>query len=256
MNTLTLGFTSEYYTLWEVGEPERKYTAGAVVNGRFTGDFYLVQKCFYVQNLSKNYDTALAKITELSGGKFAIDLGLRGHSTFTRTIDGSQGNDMPDHVFTFGQLKGQDIRAAVDVWQLNRAVRSEKGTRRRAIARRRLIDLGELVRSIFDGDNWITPAHFRYLQEEQAKRQASGHHFENGKRITLKIKWIDGTSYDTQYGTVYIREYMTEDGKLVKYKGSSPISIDNTDFVTVTGTVEHSEYNGQPETRLKRMKKA
>ena len=91
-------------------------------------------------------------------------------------------------------------------------------------------------------------------QEAAAKKAASGHHFENGKRVTVSIKKVGGTSYDTKYGTVFIREYMTEDGKLIKYKGGSPLNIGN-EFETVIGTVEHGEYQGQPETRLKRIKK-
>lgn len=252
---LTLGFSSMYYTLWEVGEPEKKYTSGATVNGVFMGTFQLIQRCTYIQNLSKDHDTAVAKITEISGGMYGVDLDLRGKSTFVRGV--GAGNDMPDYVFSFGQLMGKDIREATDVWQLKRAVKEESGKRRRAYARRRLIDLGELVRNTFDGDNWVTPSQLRYLQDKAAKQAASGHFFENGKRITITLKRVGGASWPVQFGyresTMYLEEYLTEDGKLIKYKGSSPLDI-NDEFVIVTGTVEHSEYNGQPETRLKRMK--
>lgn len=251
---LTLGFSSTYYTLWEVGEPQKRYTSGATVNGVFTGSFYMVQECVYVQNLSMDYDSAIAKIVEQSGGKYSIDLDLRGYSTFTRSC-GITGNDMPDYVFSFGQLAGQDIRTATDIWQLKRAMKEERGGRRRVYARRRLIEIGELVRSSFDGDNYITPVHFRFLSEKAEKQSKSGRFFENGKRITLALKRIGGCSYDTQYGTVFVEEYLTSDDKLIKYKGSSPIDI-NDEYVQVVGTVEHNEYNGQPETRLKRMKLA
>ncbi len=251
---LTLGFSSMYYTLWEVGEPQKRYTSGATVNGVFTGSFYMEQKCIYMQNLSMDYDSAIAKIAAQSGGKYVIDLDLRGHSTFVRNC-GSEGNDMPDNVFSFGQLAGQDIRTATDVWQLKRAMKEEVGGRRRAYARRRLVELGELVRSTFDGDNYITPAHFKYLSDKAEKQNKSGHFFTDGSRITLTLKRIGGCSYDTQYGTVFIEEYITSDDKLVKYKGSSPLDIEE-EFAEVVGTVEHSEYNGQPETRLKRMKMA
>ena len=256
---LTLGFSSMYYTLWEVGEPKKRYTSGATVNGVFTGSYYMEQKCTYLQNLSMDYDAAIAKIEEQSGGKYGIDLDLRGHSTFVRNC-GSDGNDMPDYVFSFGQLIGKDIRTATDVWQLKRAMKEESGRRRRVYARRRLIDLGELVRNTFgEGDNFIIPAHFRYLSEKADKQSKSGHFFENGSRVTLTLKRIGGTSWPVQFGyresTMYLEEYLTEAGQLVKYKGSSPLDI-NDEFVEVVGTVEHSEYNGMPETRLKRMKLA
>ena len=255
---LTLGFTSMYYTLWEVGEPQKRYTSGATVNGVFTGSFYMEQQCTYMQNLSKDYDTAVRKIEEISGGKYGIDLDLRGHSSFVRNC-GSEGNDMPDYVFSFGQLAGHDIRMATDVWQLNRAMKEERGRRRRVYARRRLIELGELVRNPFGGDNYITPTHFKYLSDKADKASKSGHFFENGSRVTLTLKRIGGTSWHVQFGyrqsIMFLEEYITEAGQHVKYKGSSPLDI-NDEFVEIVGTVEHSEYNGLPETRLKRMKLA
>jgi hypothetical protein len=260
MGTYTLGFTSKFYTLWEVGEPEKKYSSGATINGVFNGTFQWVQKCTYLQNLSTDFNKAVSKITELSKGQFVTDLDLRGHSTFTRACGG--GNDMPDHVFTFGQLMGKDIREATDVWQLRRAAKEETGKRRRAIARRRLIDLGALVRDTtgLGDDKYITPTHFKYLLTCVAKNAGNGHHFENGKRITVAVRRVGGTSWTSQYGyrevQVYLVEYMTEDGKLLKYKGSSPLQISETDgLVNVTGTVQHGVYNGEPETRLLRMKK-
>lgn len=250
---LTLGFSSMYYTLWEVGEPTKRYTSGTTINGVFTGSFYMEQQCTYMQNLSIDYDAAIEKINERSGGKYAIELDLKGKSSFTRNT-GSEGNDMPDYVFSFGKLAGQDIRTATDIWQLKRTMKEERGGRRCVYARRRLIELGELVRSSFDGDNYITPAHFRFLCDKAEKQNKSGHFFENGARIILAVKRMGGCSYDTQYGTVFIEEYLTSDDKIVKYKGSSPLDIDETLFVEIIGTVEHSEYNGVSETRLKRMK--
>lgn len=254
----TLGFTHTYYTLWEVGEPQKRYTSGATVNGVFTGSYYMEQECVYLQNLSMDYDAAIAKIEERSGGKCVIDLDLKGHSTFMRNC-GSEGNDMPDYVFSFGQLAGKDIRIATDVWQLKRAMKEERGRRRRVYARRRLVELGELVRSKFEGDNYITPAHFRFISERAEKQSKCGHFFENGKRVTLILKRIGGASWPVQFGhrqsTMFLEEYITEAGQVVKYKGSSPPDINDV-FVEVSGTIEHSEYNGQPETRLKRMKLA
>lgn len=256
---LTIGFSTQYYTLWEVGEPQKRYTSGATVNGVFTGSYYMEQKCTYMQNLSKDYDIAVAKIEELSGGIYGIDLDLRGHSTFVRNC-GNEGNDMPDHVFTFGKLIGQDIREAVDVWQLNRATKEEKGKRRRAIARRRLIDLGELVRNTsgIGEERYISPSHLKFLKDQAFEQNANGHHFQNGKRITITVERIGGTSYETRYGVVFIEKYLTEDGKLLKYKGSSPLpaEYDNAGFIMITGTVEHVMRDEQPETRLKRIKLA
>jgi hypothetical protein len=248
----TLGFTTEYYTLWEVSEPIKRYGAGAVINGVFHGTIYWEQACIYMQNLSKDYDKAVKKIAAL--GEFAEDLDLRGHSSFVRNVK-TETIDYPDHIFPFGQLTGQDIRECDNVWQLTRTMNDDKNKRRRVIARHRLIELGELIRNTsFPGeDRYIVKGHFRRLKERADEQLASGHFFEAGKRIQLTVRRIGGFGYETQYGMCFIEKYITEAGQLIKYKGSSPLQLPDG-FCAVAGMVEHSEYNGQPETRLKRMK--
>jgi len=249
---LTIGFTTEYYTLWEVSEPFKKYTGGVVINGVFSGHYYMVQECIYRQNLSKDYNKAIEKAAAM--GEYAIDLDLRGHSSFSRQL-GEEQCDLPFTVFSFGQLKGQEIMQATDVWQLNRAMREERGQRRRVYARRRLIELGELVRNTFSGeDRYISPVHYQRLKEKADKAAKGGHFFENGQRLSLQIRRIGGTGYETQYGWVSIEEYELSTGQIVKYKGSSPVDIGMEESVSVMATIEHCEYNGLPETRLKRIK--
>lgn len=248
----TLGFTTEYYTLWEVSEPIKKYGAGQVINGVFHGNIYWEESCIYVQNLSKDYDKAIRKIGCL--GKYVEDLTLRGHSSFVRNVK-TETIDYPDHIFPFGQLMGRDIRECTNVWQLTRTMNDDKNNRRRVIARQRLIELGELIRNshFADEDRYIAKGHFQRLKERADKQAASGHFFESGKRIELIVRRIGGFGFETQYGITYIEEYMTEAGQLVKYKGSSPIQLPEG-FCKVVGTIEHSDYQGQPETRLKRIK--
>jgi hypothetical protein len=251
---LTLGFTTQYYTLWEVSEPFKKYGAGMVINGIFTGSYEMVQDCTYRQNLSKDYDAAIAKISAM--GEYVIDLDLRGQHSFVRSI-GQGGNDMPEYAFTFGQLMGQDIRTATDIWQLKRAMQQELGSRRRVYARRRLIELGELVRNTIGlqagTEAWINPSHFRVIKERLNEQALGGHFYDDGKRISLVIKRIGGFGWESQYGFVYVEKYLTNDGKIVKYKGTSPLNI-TEEFTEVMATVEHGDYKGVPETRLKRMK--
>lgn len=248
----TLGFSTEYYTLWEVGEPIKRYGAGQVINGVFHGNIYWEQPCIYVQNLSKIYDKATQKIAAL--GDYTEDLSLRGRSSFVRNLK-TETVDYPDHIFPFGLLVGQDIRQSHDLWQLTRTMQEDKNKRRRVIARRRLIELGELIRNTrFAGeDTYIPKGHFQHLKERADKQAASGHFFESGKRIELSIRRIGGFGFETQYGITYIEEYMTEAGQLIKYKGASPLQLPEG-FSKVIGTVEHSEYKGRSETRLKRMK--
>lgn len=288
---LTLGFTNHFYTLWNV-TTRLRYGAGAVVNGVFTGETWLVTKYSYMQNLSMDYEDAKAKIERLSGGTWEEDLSLRGEhgSSFTRTV--RQINAMADWQFTFGKLTGHDIREATDTWQLSRAMHAEIGGRRRVYARQRLLQLGFLVRydweeTLADMAAWdkllteveaagkdpyavntiavptrtvkrkyATTKQAAFMEKKKAEAELSGHFFENGKRIQLQIKEVGRFSFDSAYGTTFIVKYMTASGKLVKYMGSTPPDVSTEDFTPVTATIKHSDYKGQPETKLQRIKRA
>lgn len=247
---LVLGFSNSYYTLWEVSEPYKKYSGGMVLNGVFTGSFEMVQDCIYLQNLSLDYNEALKKITERSGNKFRIELELRGHTRWTRST-GINGNDMPINVFSFGNFKGESFETCTNVWQLKRAMNEEFGGRRRVLARRRLIDLGELIR--YKG-KYMTQKQIDFYKAKELEASLTGHYFEDGKRIKLTIKKIGGFNFEGQFGTTYVEKYLTEDGKLVKYMGGTPPDISEEEFMLVTATIHHDEYKGIKETKLKRIK--
>lgn len=247
---LTLGFTNIYYTLWNVEDPIEK-------NNFLCQSVQMVQTCSYIQNLSMDYSKALEKIKKRAGSdKFEIDLDLKGEYSFERVV--SERSMYQEWQFTFGKLAGNDIRTCEDVWQLNRAVKEEKGERRKVYARRRLIELGELVRNPYRSESdgcYIRPERLKYLQEKSVGEQVTGHYYTDGERVTIALKRVNGFYYKSVYGNVYIEIYETVDGKPIKYKGSSPLDIGD-EFITVIGTVEHGEYKGLPETRLKRMKMA
>ncbi len=284
---LTLGFTNHFYTLWSVNTFVR-YGAGETVNGVFNGESYLVTKYSYIQNLSMDYEAAKAKIALVAGEQaWEEDLSLRGeHGSFEKTV--RQINAMADWQFTFGKLTGKDIRISDDVWQLNRAMKNEPKGRTRVIARRRLIELGELVRydwveRVFDqklcDDYWsarggyseqdsathdmfcndvkrkyATVKHASIMDTKKAEAEISGHFFTDGERVSLKIKRVGGFSFEGSYGTTFIEKYMTEDGRMVKYMGSSRPEISEQEFVEVKATIKHSEYKGILETKLLRIK--
>lgn len=282
---LTLGFTNHYYTLWNVTSFMR-YGRGETVNGVFNGESWLVINYNYIQNLSMDYDLAVEKITLLAGeSSWSEDLTLKGeHGSFRRTV--RQTNAIPQWQFTFGKLTYTDIRTATNAWQLNRAMNEEIGGRRRVYARRRLIELGELIRydwvdKVFDAEasqkaweecdgnlevystfnfhkdvkrKYATLRQVARFEKEKAEREQSGHFFTHGARITLEIKKIESFSFEGQFGTTHICKYITCDGKLVKYMGSNPPDISLEEFVTVKATIKHSEYKGILETKLQRIK--
>jgi hypothetical protein len=273
-----IGFSNEYFTLWHVSEPYKHY-----VNQY---EFIWKQDVEYIQNLSMDFETAKSKVC----GNFTVDLELRGLQGRRFTRDIGKGDDFEVWQFTFGKLTGSDIRSCDDVWQLNRVMNNENGNKRRmVIARRRLIELGELVRynwvenNVFSQKmcdkwwkdrngiseeqptndmfcinvkrNYATPKQAEIFENKKRIKSLSGHFFNDGEKVTLKVKFESSFCYDTQFGTCFIEMFVTEDGKLVKYKGNNPPYLEDKDsWYQIKGTVEHGEYNGIMETRLKRIK--
>ena len=241
----TIGFTNEYFTLWNVSEVYK-----VPVNAN---QWYEAQDFVYVQNLSKTLEGAKAKIQ----GAFDIDLELRGSSSFVNQSELLENFEVWQ--FTFGKLIGSDIRTCEDVWQLERAMDSEKGEDRKDVAKQRLIELGAVIQ--FDG-NWIKISELEFRTEQKRKSQLSnGHFFTDGEKITVEVQMEEHFSFDSQFGTCFVNIFRTSDGKLLKYKGSNPPKLWNENntwnensIYTFTATVKHSEYNGQEETLLQRIK--
>lgn len=290
---LTLGFANHYFTLWNVWEGETFDPVHRVT--------YIVTHYVYQQNLSMNEAEARAKIQARVGeeGTYDVDLDLRGQ--FGRYFTKRRIANLSDYIFSFGLLLGQDIREADDLWQLRRAMLQEASKRRRVWARRRLIELGALVRYTNErmervflpgitgqvkafnrfGDTselkpefynewgdikeelyeerlftykYCTPKQRDFLVARKRQTEMSGHFYTPGERVALKIKQTGGFSFDTAYGTTYIRIYETEDGKIVKYMGGCPPDISTEEFQTVKATIKHDEYKGLKETKLQRIK--
>lgn len=239
----TIGFTEKFYTLWEVGQI---YAEPVFYNGLQVGTNYK-QDITYLQNLATDLDRAKEKIS----GEYQIDLELRGHSSFKRTVSSDIKNreDYYEHdCFSFGKMEGVRFVDATDIWQLNRAFSEEKSARRRAIARRRLIELGALVKYRIGNYNYATP---EQVAEDRINKM-SGHHFTDGAKVELEVKEIKRFGFDGAYGWTSIRIYETICGKIVKYVGSSPIDLPN-EWSKIKATIKHDNYRGA-ETKLLRMK--
>lgn len=90
---------------------------------------------------------------------------------------------------------------------------------------------------------------------EREKNEIRGHHFTEGAKVVLEIKRQGkGGSYDTQWGTTYIDNYITPDNMVFKYVGSNPPEISDEAFTKVKATIKHDNYKGQEETKLQRIK--
>lgn len=261
--THIIGFATEFYTLWSY-EKENVYAGNVVMNG--VGPQIIgVKHCYYyIKNISKDLD----RVKSLYPG-IEIDEELRGVS---RSFERFEKSEYPANCFSFGMMAGKDIstlsHTKEHVWQLFRAMSSEKGARRRAMARRRLIEMGELVKYphnewvVIGGSlnctnvevlkNYATP---KFIEiEESKKRQAEQpYFFIDGQKVELLIKQVGATGFTGTYGYTFIRIYETQDGKTVKYIGSSPLDLVDG-FNKVKATVKHKEFRGNKETHLLRMK--
>lgn len=260
----TLGFTNEYYTLWEVSEPYPVFTS--------SHNFYYRVDFSYLQNLSKDYASAVAKIKKI--GAYREDLKLKGTGSFFSA--GKPQDNYGHERIGFGSCEGMLISECENEWQLNRLrvggydsfwsgdglepVRPlfSLAIRRSAHARARMLELGFLFK--FEGvfmtrielsDMNIADRKTRYAEHE---RLIAGHHFQDGKRIELLIRKTDGFSFMSDYGETFVEKYITSDGKGVKYMGSKASIISKTEYTKIMATIAHSEYNGVSETKIKRIK--
>lgn len=271
---LTLGFANHYYTLWDVRK-ETRYGSGQVINGSFTGSSWEVTVCTFYRSLSADYDQAIQKIEEIAQGRgYNINLELRGQSREWSTAGTKEAPPKPaPYQFSFGKLQWADIRESDDVWQLERAYAEEKNPRTRVYARRRLIELGELIRYDWSckeydfenstDDNYVfklVPQKYASRRQverfnsDKARSEKSGHFFSEGEKVVVNVKTINSISFDTMYGLNFIVMMETEDGKMVYYRGANPPSVPTDSFVTIQGTVKYSEYKGIKQTMLQRIK--
>lgn len=240
---LYIGFTEVYFTLWSGFTNYVTLPTGekAPSSSAYT----------FVKNLSIDFDRAVDKVKAL-GEDFEIDLSIRGLSNFVRYYP------IPTQIneFSFGKLKGQSIVFSSDVWQLERAMKEEPNLRTRVYARRRLIDLGELVRYSHIDHNGVSQKYIKRSEIDAHTYNANkGHYFEEGKRVEIEVRQCGKLSYfDTSFGTTFIQRFITRDNKALLYKGGSPINFGEEDYMTIKATVLHEEYRGEKQTRLQRIK--
>ena len=233
----TIGFTTQFYTLWEVGKPYKVAVS--------EHQWYDKQDFLYIQNLSKSLDEAKKK---LEGQNYVIDLDLRGLHSWTKSSE--LMNDYTDQQFSFGKLAGSDISACNDIWQLNRAMKSEQGQVRQDLAKDRLIEIGELI---MVGGEFISKQEYDILVRNEEQSKGHGHYFVNGEKVELKVSVESSFGFDTSFGYTCVVIYKDSEGRKFKYMGSCPPVIEEVNF-RIKGTVEHTSYKGQNETRLKRIK--
>lgn len=289
---LTIGFTTQYYTLWNVNSfMKSKLDRGEI-------RWFLCTEYQYLRNLSIDLEKAKEKVMSLGPNtEFNIALNLHGTKWFVEEKEVHVAGQEHDYTFTFGHMKGQDIRIAgnwitehrarIDeqskiqpwlyteddarrrdsedtkywkdvAWQLNRAMQMESTHRRKVYARRRLIELGELIRRnwiekipIFEhSDDPETAMQYREVVRKWMPKSLAKWHDEIGskqglfyadkERRQLTIKQVKSKMMPSAYGTLYIVDYLDSNGHIVTYKGGTPIQPpEEGQPFKVTATIKH-----------------
>lgn len=102
----------------------------------------------------------------------------------------------------------------------------------------------------------------------QAEREASEYVGSVGDKITVEVTFSHEVSFDTQFGTQYIYFFKDEAGNTLAWKTSAMLWIDDLDEngnnifirkgdkIRFTASIkEHSEYKGEKQTMLSRVRK-
>lgn len=76
-----------------------------------------------------------------------------------------------------------------------------------------------------------------------------------GKYKSIPVTVVGRFSFESFYGYTTVVKFLTNDGELLTYMGSSPISTDNGDKLTINFTVkQHLDYRGEKQAKIIRIK--
>jgi hypothetical protein len=106
--------------------------------------------------------------------------------------------------------------------------------------------------------------------------EKNDHHYTNGQRLELTLTFLKRTGYESDFGFVNIYKFEDADKNIFTYKGSNHpfykyekwnkivdgkeysgsevVDLEINDTITFTATIKHSEYKGQRQTFIQRIK--
>lgn len=235
-----VGFTNQFFTLWTISEPYQYFFN--------QHEFVMREDVTFHQNLSHDRDEAIRKAKEIMNVEHVeVDEDLRGQSrSFKR--DGEKQSTIPADRFRFGKHIDTPIADCEDSSYIHWYYKNTFSE----FAKEVLLSRG-YTQPTEGSVELISPERPEWMIKQDRIAELSGHHFEEGKRIELKVKQIDYHSFNSTFGTTYIFTFETECGKVVKYMGSSYYEFSEEGFDVITASIVHDYYNG-PETKLKRIK--
>lgn len=223
-----IGFGGEFYTHWSYTE--------VITNKRILESLPVFHK-----NISTDLEKATAW-AESENLDYYVDYGQKGRSWEDQFI--------PAYRMPFKNENGL-VRECTSIWHLWTVFTDNFGVpKRKELAKARLDELGALTE--YKGE--LLPD-FEIKRRVERDAQIKDHHYEDKKRLDLSLTFLYSTSYDTQYGTTYIQNFIDGESRVFTYKGSNPIaSFEKGDEVKVKATIKHTEYKGERQTLIQRLK--
>jgi len=228
-STTRIGFANQFFTVWNI-DSSIEYSGTRP---------YQKTVYQYIQNLSKSEAKAIEKSKDFGVTDFEVDFELKG---ITRSFETTKKlfSDMPNNLspfYEFGKYAGGLITEATDFKYLQWYF-SETENR---YAKQVLLDNGFVV---YKGDLMTEERRTELKQRNSLKNnieKGSGHHFEDGEKVELTVKMIEEFGFEGAYGYCTIQSFITSEGLVFKYLGSSPKSFDDGKKYLIKATVKHTK---------------
>lgn len=264
---MVIGFGGEFFTLWYISNPYKHYW------GKELHQFEWRIDRLFKKNLSKDREAAVAKFEKMYPTlPVEVDVDLKGHSRWDivkkdkkEPVDHEPARlwyvcpytpDVKDNdLRTYEKdLDGSNRRLFWSLylnWFPSLEAPTFKQKKTFVLIRTKLVEFGELVK--FEGE-YQSPKRIEAIKKKrQLNRIKKGFHLTDGQRSELELKEVDSFFFENYYTSFYIKTYKDKEGRAFKYLGNNPPNIDSAKFYKCKGTVNHTEYKGEQETRLKRI---
>lgn len=224
-----IGFTEKYYTWWIVSEP---YTMNKWYGSQVVQDFT------YQQNLSFEKDKAIQKLEERDDVKdFRINEDLRATSSYQW---GLSEIEYKEDIFLFGKYREKKF-SEVDDTQYKRWYWSEtKGTEKESPVLKKQLE-NMLVE--YDGETiFVDELKDKAMKVYEENFRRRGFFGQKGETYENYVRLRKNWGFDTHYGWMHCYEFVDPDGRLIYYKGSKSLDIDEDIVYTLKGKIKHTKY--------------
>ena len=234
-----MGSKGKFWTLWLAG--------GINIDGS--------QDVNYLYKLSTDLDEAKRKT---KGFNVIVDQSLSGQ---TWEIDTIEAPPLSPFRFHFGNHNGEFIKDVIKIkpnyvsWYLNTIMEEKKGDQ--------FEDQREWLVSFVLKNDFVL-FEDKYMptskRDEILKKRAFwtsleyGHFYKDKERVQIKVKFLNSRSFEGNFGTWWVVNYVDEYKQVFTYKGSRPQHFENDgEWYTLRATIKHDTYNDKDQTLLSRI---